>query len=259
MPTTHKKNRRLWPRHRGIHYQSFQNSEVTDWPVKVHHPRRDGRQKRSNRCCNQELKGYEKPAQHENNGLFAIEDDTEQSSSLQNGFIQGNDSGQQQQQLHSRQSVHHGVNQDVEQRAKEIDGIAKSISDLADMFKDLGNLVLDQGTLLDRIDYNVEQMSTDIRGAAQELKTATEYQKRSGKCRIIFLLVLLVFAAVLVLVYKPRHSTPKQVDSVSGSVALDSSSQANTNSPTTSLRSRSDAPTTSTDRERRNCGRWKPC
>ncbi|CEQ42335.1 SPOSA6832_04138, partial [Sporobolomyces salmonicolor] len=33
---------------------------------------------------------------------------------------------------------------------------------LADLFKDLSSLVIDQGTLLDRIDYNVEQMSTEV-------------------------------------------------------------------------------------------------
>ncbi|PLW05567.1 hypothetical protein PCANC_07794 [Puccinia coronata f. sp. avenae] len=156
----------------------------------------------------QQLKGYEKPSEHDGKALFAIEDDDDESSSRGNRFADGN--GSQQQQLQSRQSAHSGVNQDIEQRTKEIDGIAQSISELADMFKDLGNLVLDQGTLLDRIDYNVEQMSSDIRGAAQELKTATQHQKRSGKCRIIFLLVLLIFAAVLVLVYKPKHSAPKQ-------------------------------------------------
>ncbi|POW01542.1 hypothetical protein PSTT_12429 [Puccinia striiformis] len=193
-----------------------------------------------------ELKGYEKPSQNDNNALFAIEDDSNESSSLQSGANRGNESYQQQEQLHSRQSVH-GVNQDIEQRAKEIDGIAKSISELADMFKDLGNLVIDQGTLLDRIDYNVEQMSTEIRGAAQELKTATQHQKRSGKCRIIFLLVLLVFAAVLVLVYKPRHSDPKQ------------QVPSNTSPPTPNLRLRSNLPTPPTIRGRRYCGGWKPC
>lgn len=41
------------------------------------------------------------------------------------------------------------------------------------MFKDLSSLVIDQGTLLDRVDYNVEQMSTEVKGAVQELQQAT--------------------------------------------------------------------------------------
>lgn len=41
------------------------------------------------------------------------------------------------------------------------------------MFKDLSSLVIDQGTLLDRVDYNVEQMGVDVKGAVEELKEAT--------------------------------------------------------------------------------------
>ena len=45
----------------------------------------------------------------------------------------------------------------VEQRDEEIRRIVESIAELQSIFKDLGNLVADQGTLLDRIDYNMEQ------------------------------------------------------------------------------------------------------
>lgn len=80
-----------------------------------------------------------------------------------------------QQVLLQESRSNHTFNQDfIQDRDREIAGIAQSITELADMFKDLGNLVLDQGTLLDRIDYNVEQMSTDVRGAVEELKVATK-------------------------------------------------------------------------------------
>ncbi|GAA6022017.1 hypothetical protein JCM10207_002409 [Rhodosporidiobolus poonsookiae] len=93
----------------------------------------------------------------------------------------------------------------VEQRDAEIHAIAQSIADLADLFKDLSSLVIDQGTLLDRIDYNVEQMSTEVRGAVEELKTATRYQRRSGKCQLIFLLLLLIAGCLIIIAYKPRR------------------------------------------------------
>ncbi|GAA5910206.1 hypothetical protein JCM6882_001772 [Rhodosporidiobolus microsporus] len=93
----------------------------------------------------------------------------------------------------------------VEQRDAEIHAIAQSIADLADLFKDLSSLVIDQGTLLDRIDYNVEQMSTEVKGAVEELKTATKYQRRSGKCQIIFLLILLILGCLIIIAYKPRR------------------------------------------------------
>ncbi|GAA5821714.1 hypothetical protein JCM11251_000985 [Rhodosporidiobolus azoricus] len=93
----------------------------------------------------------------------------------------------------------------IDQRDAEIQSIAQSIADLADLFKDLSSLVIDQGTLLDRIDYNVEQMSTEVKGAVEELKAATKYQRRSGKCQIIFLLILLILGCLIIIAYKPRR------------------------------------------------------
>lgn len=61
----------------------------------------------------------------------------------------------------------------ITQRDREVSSIAESITDLATLFKDLSSLVIDQGTLLDRIDYNIEQMATDMEGAVKELQTAT--------------------------------------------------------------------------------------
>lgn len=63
----------------------------------------------------------------------------------------------------------------ITQRDREITTIAESITELADLFKDLSNLVIDQGTLLDRIDYNVEQMATEMEKAVGELRVATKY------------------------------------------------------------------------------------
>lgn len=61
----------------------------------------------------------------------------------------------------------------IDRRNAEIQSIAQSIADLADMFKDLSSLVIDQGTLLDRVDWNVEQMNTEVKGAVKELTQAT--------------------------------------------------------------------------------------
>lgn len=79
------------------------------------------------------------------------------------------------QSLQAQHSIHadSSLTAEISQRDTEIQHIAQSITDLADLFKDLSSLVIDQGTLLDRIDWNVEQMGTDIKGAVEELKTAT--------------------------------------------------------------------------------------
>lgn len=45
----------------------------------------------------------------------------------------------------------------VAERDEEIRRIVESIAELQSIFKDLAGLVADQGTVLDRIDYNMEQ------------------------------------------------------------------------------------------------------
>ena len=57
----------------------------------------------------------------------------------------------------------------VAQREREINEIAKGIIELADIFKDLQMMIIDQGTMLDRIDYNIENMSVNVKEAEKEL------------------------------------------------------------------------------------------
>jgi syntaxin 16 len=89
----------------------------------------------------------------------------------------------------------------IAQREKEIEDIAQGIIELANIFTELQTMVIDQGTMLDRIDYNVERMNTDVKAADKELKTATNYQKRSTKRKIMLLLILLVVGMFILLIY----------------------------------------------------------
>lgn len=57
----------------------------------------------------------------------------------------------------------------IAQREREIEDIAQGIIELADIFKDLQGMVIDQGTMLDRIDYNIENMSVNVKAADKEL------------------------------------------------------------------------------------------
>ncbi|KAJ3480228.1 hypothetical protein NLI96_g8498 [Meripilus lineatus] len=62
---------------------------------------------------------------------------------------------------------------DIRQRDRELTEIAKSIASLAELFKDLSVLVIDQGTLLDSIEYNIEQTAVQMSEAVKELDMAT--------------------------------------------------------------------------------------
>lgn len=96
----------------------------------------------------------------------------------------------------------------IAQREREINDIAKGIIELSDIFRNLQAMVIDQGTMLDRIDYNVERMVTDVKGAEKELVVATGYQKKTTKRKIILLLVLLVIGMFVLLLVKPKKRAP---------------------------------------------------
>lgn len=61
---------------------------------------------------------------------------------------------------------------DVRQRTHEITEIAKSIGQLAELFKDLASMVIDQGTILDSVEWNVQQTAVEVEEAVKELKVA---------------------------------------------------------------------------------------
>ncbi|KAJ5129300.1 uncharacterized protein N7515_005339 [Penicillium bovifimosum] len=110
------------------------------------------------------------------------------------------------QQTSQRQT---GVNDAaIAQREREINDIAKGIIELSDIFRELQSMIIDQGTMLDRIDYNIERMGTEVKAADKELKVATSYQKRTTKRKIMLLLFLVVIGMIILLVVKPKgHSS----------------------------------------------------
>lgn len=100
----------------------------------------------------------------------------------------------------------------IAQREREIEDIAQGIIELANIFQELQTMVIDQGSMLDRIDYNVENMSRDVREADKELKVASGYQKRSTKRKIMLLLAILIAGVFILLSLKlsrkGANSTP---------------------------------------------------
>ncbi|KAJ5653137.1 hypothetical protein N7490_000140 [Penicillium lividum] len=108
----------------------------------------------------------------------------------------------------------------IAQREREINDIAKGIIELSDIFRELQTMIIDQGTMLDRIDYNVERMGTEVRGAEKELKVATNYQRRTTKRKVMILLALIVVGLIIVLVVKPKNHTspPPPADESSNNI-----------------------------------------
>ncbi|PHH69157.1 hypothetical protein CDD82_7955 [Ophiocordyceps australis] len=103
----------------------------------------------------------------------------------------------QQRSLHSNDAA-------IAQREHEIQDIAQGIIELSDLFRDLQAMVIDQGTMLDRIDYNVERMNQDVKGADQELNVASGYQRKTTKRKIILLLLILIAGLFILLIVKPK-------------------------------------------------------
>lgn len=89
----------------------------------------------------------------------------------------------------------------AEEREKEILNVIKSINDLATIMKDLSTLVIDQGTILDRIDFNMDQVVKSVEEGVVQLKKAEQHQKASTSVLIIICLIAaVILMAVIVLV-----------------------------------------------------------
>jgi syntaxin 16 len=121
---------------------------------------------------------------------FALEDDLRTSQQTQ----------QQQQQQQARDPT-------LTARTAELAHLAESITGLAELFRELGSLVIDQGTILDSVEYNIEQAAVDLAEADSELKVAARYQRNTGRRKCMFLLVLLIVGTIFIIAFKPRRSS----------------------------------------------------
>jgi len=124
----------------------------------------------------------------------------------------------------------------ISSREREIEAIAQGVIELASIFQDLNSMVIDQGSLLDRIDYNVENTLTQVKEADKELKVATNYQRRSMKRKILLLLIIIVAGMFILLGLKlGRRKSPD----ANGVIGQPNGEGANTNgAPFNSLEER---------------------
>jgi len=92
--------------------------------------------------------------------------------------------------------------ENANQQEKEILQIAKSINELSSIFKDLAILVIEQGTILDRIDYNVEQTVHNMEKGLGEIRQANQSQKSYRNKLCMLLLCICIFVLLIAFIFK---------------------------------------------------------
>ncbi|XP_057814383.2 tlg2p-like protein a isoform X1 [Cryptomeria japonica] len=90
----------------------------------------------------------------------------------------------------------------TDERQREILQIVDSVSDLAEIMKDLSTLVIDQGTIVDRIDYNIQNVSASVQQGLKHLETAERSQRNGGMVMCATVLIFMCLFMIVVLIIK---------------------------------------------------------
>ncbi|TDL29127.1 t-SNARE [Rickenella mellea] len=129
---------------------------------------------------------------------IAVDDDTAQSEEN----APGTSTEQRQAQMFQQQlSPHELAYQEslIQEREAEIREIETGIHELSEIFRDLGTLVNEQGGMLDNIESNISSVAVDTSGAAEELSTASEYQRKAGRRAACLMIVIVVVICIVLL------------------------------------------------------------
>jgi len=87
----------------------------------------------------------------------------------------------------------------IQEREQEIREIESGIHELAEIFQDLGTLVNQQGDMLGTVESNINSVALDTSGAAEELNTASAYQRKAGRRAVCLMVILVIVVAVVLL------------------------------------------------------------
>ncbi|XP_039032217.1 syntaxin-43-like [Hibiscus syriacus] len=88
------------------------------------------------------------------------------------------------------------------EREREIQQVVESVNELAQIMKDLSVLVIDQGTIIDRIDYNIQNVATTVEEGLKQLQKAERTQKQGGMVMCASVLVIMCFVMLVLLILK---------------------------------------------------------
>ena len=74
------------------------------------------------------------------------------------------------------------VQEEQVEQDEDVNRIVKSINELSSLFKQLNSLVIEQGTVIDRIDYNLEQAEVFVgKGKKELVKVSKNIKMRDWK------------------------------------------------------------------------------
>ncbi|EGR30072.1 syntaxin, putative [Ichthyophthirius multifiliis] len=120
--------------------------------------------------------------------------------------------GQKYQQNQASLQLENSMQQDLldmyeniaKERDEEINKLIDTINELSSIFQQLGNLIIDQGTVLDRIDFNVQDTKKNTQQATKHLRKVVEYQESplAKKCIQLLIISIIIFTFILALRYK---------------------------------------------------------
>ncbi|KAJ6833924.1 syntaxin-41-like [Iris pallida] len=88
------------------------------------------------------------------------------------------------------------------EREREIVQVVESVNELAQIMKDLSVLVIDQGTIIDRIDYNIQNVSASVEEGFKQLQKAERNQRKGGMVTCATILVIMCFVMLVLLILK---------------------------------------------------------
>ncbi len=78
----------------------------------------------------------------------------------------------------------------------------EQIHELNEIYKELNQLVIMQGSLLDRIDYNIEESVAQVQKGDVKIEEAEKWQKKTSKCSrnvmLLFIAVIAILGIVLI-------------------------------------------------------------
>lgn len=93
-------------------------------------------------------------------------------------------------------------NKFLQMREQEVTNIMKSMEELNQVFNSINTAVINQGSLLDRIDYNIENVEMSVEQGVIELSKAERSVRRSRKMKCVIIITLSIFFLLILTILR---------------------------------------------------------